>query len=123
MLVIVEPAIVVNAGAVRKKTHLLGWCRYAGPGQPIVFDLVLVLSLTLGMVVMHRALLPLMTLGVGWMSSMALRKILLVVSAQQGEGTHPSWPSLMTTTTVLQKEGGTGIPLSRTELVQCSEHG
>ena len=108
MLVIVEPAIVVNAGAVRKKTHLLGWCRYAGPGQPIIFDLVLVLSLTLGMVVMHHALLPLMMLGVGWMSSMALKKILLVVSARQG--THPSWPSLMTTTTVLQKEGGTGIP-------------
>ena len=82
MLVIVKPAIIINAGAARKKTHLLGWHRYAGLGWPIVFDQVLVVSSTLGMVVVHRASLPLMTLGVGWTSSTALRKILLVVSAR-----------------------------------------
>ena len=81
-LVIVEPAIVTNAGAVRKKTHLLGWRRYAGPGQLIVFDQVPVLSSTLGMVVVHCASLPLTRLWVVWTSSTALRQILLVVSAR-----------------------------------------
>ena len=78
----------INTGAVRRKPHLLGWHGYAGPEVTIVFDQVLVWSSTFGMVVMHHALLVLMTLQVGWTSSKALRKILLVISAQQ-EGYSP----------------------------------